>query len=97
MTFSALSQETPGADCRPGAPGGRSSGRPGPGADLQLSPETAACLAAQCAKGPGGARDIRRAIRADIEAPVADRLLRAEDRLCLCTAVEDARVVVKET
>ena len=96
VTFSALSQETlaqiAALELRETVQRAARAG-----ADLQLSPETAACLAAQCAKGPGGARDIRRAIRADIEAPVADRLLRAEDRLCLCTAVEDGRVVVKET
>ncbi len=64
------------------------------GAALTLDDGTAPCLAGQCRRGTGGARDIRRVIRTQIEAPVAQRLLEAGARTALRTAVEDGRVVV---
>lgn len=64
------------------------------GAKLRTDRETAVCLAEQCAKGPGGARDLRRRIRGDIETPVADRLLKANGPIHLRTAVENGKVVV---
>lgn len=64
------------------------------GASLTLDENTAPCLAGQCFRGTGGARDIRRAIRSQIEAPVAEQLLTSGERAQLRTAVKDGRVVV---
>jgi len=66
------------------------------GAALETDGAAAACLAEQCAKGPGGARELRRRIRGDIETPVAERLLAASGPLRLRTAVEDGKVVIRE-
>ena len=64
------------------------------GAHLQMDGETAACLAEQCFKSPGGARELRRRIRKDIETPVAERLLRSEGQLQLRTCVENGKIVI---
>ena len=66
------------------------------GAQLKTDGLTARTLAAQCARSPGGARDLRRRIRSDVETPVARLLLEAKGPLHLRTAVEQGRVVVEE-
>ncbi len=66
------------------------------GAKLQTDAATAGFLAGQCVKSPGGARDLRRAIRREIETPVAQRLLTAAGGLCLRTAVEQGKLVLVE-
>ena len=66
------------------------------GARLQTDAATAGFLAGQCVKSPGGARDLRRAIRREIETPVAQRLLTAAGGLCLRTAVEQGKLVLVE-
>lgn len=53
------------------------------GVCLRAEEETVRWLARQCVRGKGGARDLRRRIRRDIEAPVAQRLLAAKDTLHL--------------
>ena len=66
------------------------------GARLQTDAATAGFLAGQCVKSPGGARELRRAIRREIETPVAQRLLTAAGGLCLRTAVEQGKLVLVE-
>ncbi len=53
------------------------------GACLHTDETTARWLAARCAGGKGGARELRRQIRNEIEAPLAQRLLTATNRLYL--------------
>ena len=65
------------------------------GAALRLSVDTADCLAGQCVGSPSGARELRRRIRSDIEAPVAEALLQAEQGLKLQTRTEQGRILVE--
>ena len=64
------------------------------GLELTLGAETAACLARQCAKSKAGARELRRAIRSQIEAPAAKILLESEKKPRLFTAVEKDRITL---
>ena len=64
------------------------------GAKLQTDAATAGFLAGQCVKSPGGARDLRRAIRREIETPVAQRLLTNTGGLSLKTTVEQGKLVL---
>ena len=66
------------------------------GAELKTDADTALCLARQCIDGAGGARDLRRRIRSDIETPVAEKLLLASDGLCLRTVVENGKIKIAE-
>lgn len=66
------------------------------GAQLQTSPAAARWLAERCLGGKGGARDLRRAIRQEIEAPLARKLLTAEGPVSLKTAVEQERLLLLE-
>lgn len=66
-------------------------------AGLRLRTEGAAAFLADCcAGGNGGARDLRRRIRRDVEGPAAERLLAASGSLSLCTAVENGKLVLVE-
>lgn len=64
------------------------------GAELHTDVQTALWLAEQCAKGRGGARDLRRCIRRAIETPVAQKLLVTQGPVMLHTAVERGELVV---
>jgi len=66
------------------------------GAELKTDPQTQAYLARACMKGTGGAREIRRMIRGQIETPVAEKLLACGTKLRLRTAVDCGSVVVLE-
>lgn len=66
------------------------------GVRLTTGGETARWLAERCAAGQGGARDLRRRIRGDIETPVALRLLTTNHPLSLSTAIEQGKLVIRE-
>lgn len=66
------------------------------GVRLTTGGETARWLAERCAAGQGGARDLRRRIRGDIETPVAQRLLATNHPLSLSTAIEQGKLVIRE-
>ena len=63
------------------------------GVQLTADDQTAHWLAAQCAQGRGGARDLRRKIRSEIEAPVARRMLTGSS-LRLKTVVTEGRLAL---
>ena len=69
----------------------------GAGVELQTDEEAAHWLARQCAGGKGGARDLRRAIRREIETPLARKLLTAEGPISLKTAVEREQLLLLES
>ena len=64
------------------------------GVRLSADGETAHWLAARCEKA--GARDLRRLIRSEIEAPVAERMLRTEGTLKLRTRVNGEALEIEE-
>lgn len=67
------------------------------GLQLRLDAAAAACLARRCAGEKGGARDLRRRIRRDIEGPAAQRLLVAKGPLhLLVQAGENGLILVEE-
>ena len=63
---------------------------------LEAGEETAAWLAASCARGQGGARDLRRTIRSTIEGPAARKLLQASGLLKLRTAIRGSDLILVE-
>lgn len=64
------------------------------GAKLDTDIQAALWLAERCARGRGGARDLRRCIRQVIETPVAQKLLTAQEPVKLHTAVEHGELVI---
>lgn len=66
------------------------------GASLRVEREAARWLADCCARGQGGARDLRRRIRDDIETPVSQKLLEANSPLAVRIAVEEGRLLVEQ-
>ena len=64
------------------------------GLELTAGAETAAFLARQCARGKAGARELRRAIRSQIEAPAAKILLSSGGKAALRTAVEEDKITL---
>ena len=66
------------------------------GAELQMEDETAAYLAAQCMGCSGGARELRKRIRNQIETPVAQRLLSSVETVKLRVVVENDMLSVVE-
>ncbi len=66
------------------------------GVELAVGEDVARWLAEQCAKGRGGARDLRKKIRSEIEAPLAQRILEEEETVRLTAVVENGRVVIRE-
>lgn len=67
------------------------------GASLTVGADVAEWLAERCAKGQSGAREVRKKIRSEIEAPLAQRILEAEGKICLTAAVEQGSIVIRET
>ena len=67
------------------------------GAVLKTDDLAAQCLAEQCVKGSGGARDLRKRIRSQIETPVARHLLAASGPVRLRTVVENGRILISES
>lgn len=65
------------------------------GAELVPDEKTAPWIAARAAKGRGGARDLRKVIRREIEAKVAEQLLTAEGPVRLHVMVEEDQLRVK--
>lgn len=66
------------------------------GVTLKSDTEAAACLAGQCFGKPGGARELRRRIRREVEAPLAEWCLKKEGSLRLITAVREGKLVLEE-
>ena len=64
------------------------------GLELTAGAETAACLARQAIRGKAGARELRRAIRSQIEAPAAKILLETAGKSRLHTAVEAEKITL---
>jgi len=64
-------------------------------AELIVGTEVAGWMASKCAAGQGGARDLRRVIRGEIEAPLAQLLLKASGKIRIHTAVEQGKLVLK--
>ena len=64
---------------------------------LKTDDLAAQCLAEQCVKGSGGARDLRKRIRSQIETPVAHHLLAASGPVRLRTVVENGRILISES
>ena len=67
------------------------------GLRLTAAEDAAGWLAQECAKGRGGARDLRRKIRSEIETPAARRLLISKGELQLKAVVENGRLSLVET
>ncbi len=68
----------------------------GAGIRLSAGDDAVRWLAEQCAKGQGGARDLRRKIRSEIETPAARRMLTAQGDLHLQAVVEDGKLQLVE-
>jgi len=66
------------------------------GVTLETDEEAACCLAQQCHGKPGGARELRRRIRRDVEAPLAQWCLKQEGSLRLKTAVKEGKLLLVE-
>jgi len=64
------------------------------GVTLQTDIQTAEYLAECCFAGKAGARELRRRIRSEVEAPLAQQLLHASGRLQLKTVVKDRRITL---
>ena len=66
------------------------------GADLMICGDTARWLASQCVNGRGGARDLRRMIRSEIEAPLAQQLLQASAKNKIRVTVEQGKLTLTD-
>ena len=66
------------------------------GAELTIGVDVAQWLAEKCVRGQGGARELRKKIRSEIEAPLAQRILETEEKVRLTAAVEQGKVVVQK-
>ena len=67
------------------------------GAELTVAKDVARWLAEQCVKGQSGARELRKKIRSEIEAPLAQKMLETAEKVRLTAVVEEGNVVMKLT
>ena len=95
VQFKALSPETLEAIARKEL-GQTVKRAEGAGVSLYVDDAVSSWLARQCAGGKGGARDLRRQIRANIESPAAQRLLMAKGPVRLRVQVEGEGLCLAE-
>ena len=95
VTFRRLSEETMTviAEKELAATVGRAKAA---GVDLEICGDTARWLASRCVNGRGGARDLRRMIRSEIEGPLAQRLLQASAKLKIRVTVGQGKLTLND-